>query len=214
MRRWMCRRSTSFLLSPAPRRAPPPPPPPPPWRESCTPRPARRGSWYRSWASSTWSLPSALTARWAKISKISIVRSMTGRSSCCSRLRIWRGESSWSKITASAPLFRTNSASSSSRPAPRQVAASGSGRFWVRMPALSYPAEAASSRSSSMEASISYAPVSTPASTARGVYWVSFSYMTQAPFLWDFGVYPSLYFFRRMPRFLAKGRAFYQFGAR
>ena len=39
--------------------------------------PRIRGRMYSSWASSTWSFPSALTACWAKMSRMSSVRSTT-----------------------------------------------------------------------------------------------------------------------------------------
>ena len=50
---------------------------PPAWRDSDSPQPRSRGSRYCSWASSTWALPSLLRACWAKMSRISAVRSMT-----------------------------------------------------------------------------------------------------------------------------------------
>ena len=51
-------------------------------RDSSRPRPVSLGSRYFSWASSTWSLPSLLFARAAKISRISIVRSITRTFRC------------------------------------------------------------------------------------------------------------------------------------
>ena len=45
------------------------------------PRPARRGSWYSSCASSTWSWPSRVRAWRAKMSRMSCVRSMTWQGS-------------------------------------------------------------------------------------------------------------------------------------
>ena len=89
------RRSVSSLVSPGPRRptpppAPPPRPLPPACRDSASPQPRSRGSRYCSWASSTCALPSLLLACWAKMSRISAVRSMTLTLIRCSRLRSWR----------------------------------------------------------------------------------------------------------------------------
>ena len=50
---------------------------PPPSRDSSRPAPTSRGSRYFSCASSTWSLPSRVRARRAKMSRISCVRSTT-----------------------------------------------------------------------------------------------------------------------------------------
>ena len=72
----------------------------------------RRGSWYSRLAISTCSWPSAVRARWPKMSRISIVRSQTATrsSSAAERLRACRGVSSESKITVS-----TDGGSSGSR---------------------------------------------------------------------------------------------------
>ena len=53
-----------------------------------------RARLYSSCASSTWSLPSAVWACAAKMSRMIAVRSITGMPSAASRLRSWRGESS------------------------------------------------------------------------------------------------------------------------
>ena len=103
------RRSVSILVSPGPRRptpppAPPPRPLPPVCRDSASPQPRRRGRKYCSWASSTWALPSWLLACWAKMSRISAVRSMTLTLIRCSSVRSWHGDSSPSQITVSAPV--------------------------------------------------------------------------------------------------------------
>ena len=78
------RRSISSFVSPGPRTpiAPPTPPapalrvPPACW-ESSTPRPLKRGKRYSSWANSTCKRPSRVRACWAKISRMSAVRSIT-----------------------------------------------------------------------------------------------------------------------------------------
>ena len=57
---------------------------------------------YCSWASSTWALPSRLRACWAKMSRISAVRSMTLTCTTPSRRRSWLGVSSPSQITGRA----------------------------------------------------------------------------------------------------------------
>ena len=72
MRRRARRRSVSSCVSPGPRV-----PTPPPSRSRCCHIPRMRGRLYSSCASSTWSLPSALTACCAKMSRISCVRSTT-----------------------------------------------------------------------------------------------------------------------------------------
>ena len=73
------RRSVSILVSPGPRVPTPPPlpPAPPPWRDIDSPQPRSRGSMYSICAKATCALPSAEVACWAKMSRISAVRSMT-----------------------------------------------------------------------------------------------------------------------------------------
>ena len=73
---------------------------------------------YASWASSTWALPPRLRACWAKMSRISAVRSTTLTLTMLSSRRSWLGESSPSQITVSAPTDATMSASSAALPAP------------------------------------------------------------------------------------------------
>ena len=96
-RRRASRRSVSSCDSPGPRV-----PTPPPSRSRCCHIPRMRGRLYSSWASSTWSLPSALTACWAKMSRISCVRSITRAPSASSRKRCCAGSSSPSTSTLSA----------------------------------------------------------------------------------------------------------------
>ena len=91
------RRSISSFVSPGPR-----PPMPPASRESESSLWASRGSRYLSWASSTWSLPSALCARWAKMSRMSWVRSSTLRLVSSAMCRLCDGLRSWSKTRRSA----------------------------------------------------------------------------------------------------------------
>ena len=88
------RRSVSICDSPGPRV-----PMPPPRRSRCVHSPRMRARLYSSWASSTWSLPSAEWAWPAKMSRITAVRSITGTPSSFSRLRSWRGLSSSSQAT-------------------------------------------------------------------------------------------------------------------
>ena len=170
MRRRIWRRSVSSLVSPGPRV-----PMPPPSRDRAVPWPPSLGSKYRSWASSTCSLPSLLRARWAKMSKIRVVRSMTRTWQAFSRLRIWVGVSSRSNSSRSISSCRHSSAACSTMPEPRQVAVSGAGRFWVRVSTGSAPAVRESSSSSRRDAWASNSPVSKDTSRAR---WgrVSFSY--------------------------------------
>ena len=149
---------------------------PPPSRERDVPWPPSRGSRYFSWASSTCSLPSLLRARWAKMSRIKVVRSITWTPQAFSRLRIWVGVSSRSKMSRSISSCWQSWAACSTMPEPMQVAVSGAGRFWVKVRTGSAPAVWASSSSSPKDTSASYSPVSRETSKAR---WgrVSFSYM-------------------------------------
>ena len=114
------RRSVSILVSPGPRVPMPPPPAtrPPACLDSDSPQPRSRGSMYCSWASSTWALPSRLLACWAKMSRISAVRSITLTLTTPSRRRSWLGLSSPSQITVSAPVAATIPASSFALPEP------------------------------------------------------------------------------------------------
>ncbi len=79
MRVRMRRRSSSILVSPGPREPMPSPAAarPPACRDMDSPQPRRRGSRYSSCASSTWARPSRELACWAKMSRISAVRSIT-----------------------------------------------------------------------------------------------------------------------------------------
>ncbi len=94
------RRSVSSCFSPGPRR-----PMPPFCRSRWVQPPTRRVSWCLTCASSTWSLPSALRARRAKMSRMRLVRSTTRHSSRRSRLRCCAPVSVWLKITRSARGF-------------------------------------------------------------------------------------------------------------
>ena len=158
----MCRRSVSSFVSPGPRV-----PMPPPSRESAAPLPERRGSMYLSCAISTCTLPARLCARWAKMSRISIVRSTTRTSVSFSRLRICVGVSSRSKMISSIALSSQKVRISCTMPLPTHVAVSGAGRFCVSVATGSAPPLFASSQSSSSELSASYSPVSSATSSAR-----------------------------------------------
>ncbi len=75
----MRRRSVSIFVSPGPRRPTPPPLPParpPACRDIDSPQPRSLGSMYSICASETCALPSRLVACWAKMSRISAVRSI------------------------------------------------------------------------------------------------------------------------------------------
>ena len=99
MRSRASRRSVSIWVSPGPRVPMPPSMRPAPRRSRCVQSPRMRARLYSSWASSTWSLPSAEWAWSAKMSRMIAVRSITGTPSACSRLRSWRGSSSSSQAT-------------------------------------------------------------------------------------------------------------------
>ena len=94
------RRSVSIFVSPGPRVPMPPPPAtrPPACRDSDSPQPRSRGSMYCICASSTCALPSRLLACWAKMSRISAVRSTTLTLSTFSSWLSWPGVSSPSQI--------------------------------------------------------------------------------------------------------------------
>ncbi len=106
IRRFARRRSVSSCDSPGPRVPTPPPtcavPPPPASRSRCFHMPRMRGRLYSSCASSTCSFPSAETACWAKMSRISWVRSTTRADSASSSARCCVGFSSSSTRSTSA----------------------------------------------------------------------------------------------------------------
>ena len=74
---------------------------------------------YESWASSTCSFPSIVRARWAKMSRMSAVRSMTRRPSEPPRFRSWMGDSASSEIMRSACSRRDSVLISSTLPLPK-----------------------------------------------------------------------------------------------
>ena len=143
-RRRASRRSVSSCDSPGPRV-----PTPPPRRSRCCHMPRIRGRLYSSCASSTWSFPSALTACWAKMSRISCVRSITRASSAFSRYALLRRRRARRRRAGSRPRRpRTRSFSSSSLPLPTYVRCAGRGRCWTTRPTGSTPAVRASSSTS------------------------------------------------------------------
>ncbi len=93
----------------------------------------RRGSRYFSCASSTWSLPSRDCARWAKMSRMSCVRSITLRSVASESERTCAGDSSRSKTIRSAPSCSARTSSSSSLPRPSTVRGSIALRRWMTL---------------------------------------------------------------------------------
>mmetsp|Transcript_12531 Transcript_12531/g.35412 ORF Transcript_12531/g.35412 Transcript_12531/m.35412 type:complete len:313 (-) Transcript_12531:236-1174(-) len=108
------RLSTSSCFSPMPLTIPPA------CRSRCVHIRVSLGSWYSACASSTCSLPSLVAARWAKMSRISAVRSAMAvpPPSSPSKARSCRGLSSTSKITVSAPRPRAAAATSCAFPRP------------------------------------------------------------------------------------------------
>ncbi len=112
----MVRRSVSSLVSPGPRV-----PMPPPKRDIACPRPVKRGKAYSNWASSTCNFPARVWARWAKISKITWVRSTTLNPMRRSKLRPWAGDRSRSKTIKLAPKVWADRATSSTLPSPITV---------------------------------------------------------------------------------------------
>ena len=132
---------------------------PPTWPPACrdieSPQPRRRGSRYSSWASSTCALPSRDLACWAKMSRISAVRSTTLTRTMSSSARRCDGASSPSTTTVSAPTAATSVASSAALPEPRYVPGSGLARLCRRPSMTCDPAVSASAASSRREISAS-----------------------------------------------------------
>ena len=102
MRSCTWRRSVSSCVSPSPPRMPMPPF----CRDKWPQNRVSRGSRCCSCASSICNLPSRVRARWAKMSRISDVRSRILQLKIFSRLRLWAGERSSSKMTVSTSLRR------------------------------------------------------------------------------------------------------------
>ena len=144
---------------------------PPACRDSEAPQPRSRGSMYCNWASSTCALPSRLVACWAKMSRITAVRSTTLTLVTSSNARRWLGGRSSSTMMVSASSRATMPAISLALPEPTYVAASGRCRCCSRPSQTSAPAvsaSAASSRSdSSAWACVVTALDQTPTSTTR-----------------------------------------------
>ncbi len=154
------RRSVSSCDSPGPRE------PMPPWvRDRWVHRRVRRGSWYSSWASSTWSRPSWVCAWSAKMSRISRLRSMTLTPNSPSRVRCWAGDSSSSAMSTSKPVSRLADSSSSALPLPTYQFGSTWRRFCHSAPTTSAPAVVARLASSVRDSSADH-PSSAPTSTA------------------------------------------------
>ena len=168
MRSWMRRRSTSNCDSPSPRI-----PMPPFCRERCVHIRVNRGKMCCSWAISICILPSRVRARWAKMSRISAVRSSTLQSKSRSKLRVCAGLNSSSKITVSTSPCFASSANSLALPLPMNVATWGRSSFCVPSPMMVAPAVVASSASSAIDSLTSKAfPClsSTPTRKTRSVF--------------------------------------------
>lgn len=134
------RRSVSSWVSPGPRR------PIPPFCRSRWVQPrTSRVLMCSSCASSTCNLPSWVRARWAKMSRISPVRSSTRHSNARSRLRSWLGVKVWLKITSSTFSALTRSCNSSTLPLPIRYLALGWWRETLTNATVSAPAERTSS---------------------------------------------------------------------
>ena len=166
MRFMMRRRSTSRRVSPGPRVPMPPP---------CCDKPAfaprrSRGRRYRNIASSTCALPSSVCAFWAKMSRMTAVRSSAVRPNAFSRLYCCAGDNSLSNTTVSASRARHTSFSSSTFPLPMYHVESGESRRCVSRAASSAPAVSMSNDNSSNPSSVSSSvcpPRVTPTSTMR-----------------------------------------------
>ena len=172
--RRMCRRSLSSWVSPGPRV---------PMAPSCRSRwvhmPIRRGSRYLYWASSTWSRPSRVRARWAKMSRIRAERSSTDTPRSSDKTLCWEGDRPLSKITMSASMAWASSFTSATLPSPMKVRGSGLSLDWVTTPTHSPPAVSSRAESSSMDASSAFssgarAREDRPTSTALFLFRVVF----------------------------------------
>ena len=175
MIRRICRRSVSSCVSPGPRV--PMGALVPAWRLRWVHMPVSRGSRYSYCASCTCSRPSFVRARWAKISRMSPLRSTTRTPSSSSIARACEGESSLSITTRSHSLFVTISFISCNLPAPRKLRGSGDWRVCKTMATVSAPAVSTSAASSSIEISVERSSASmldaeSPASTARSLFCV------------------------------------------
>src|SRR3990170_588415 len=130
----MIRRSVSSCDSPGPRD------PIPPWvRERWVQSRVRRGSWYSSWASSTWRRPSWVRACRAKMSRISRLRSMTFTLRRLSSDFCWPGDSSSSATRRSKRVSFLAATSSSALPFPTYQLGSTWRRFCPSAPPTSAP---------------------------------------------------------------------------
>ena len=178
--RRMCRRSVSSWVSPGPRVPMGEEPPLAVCRTRWVHMPVSRGSRYLYWASSTCSCPSLVWARWAKMSRISPLRSSTLTPSSSPSTRIWEGDSSLSNTARSHSLAAISSFSSCTLPSPRKLRGSGVGRFCIIMATVSPPAVSTRAASSSMDTSLERSPSSmlaaaSPARTALSFFISVFS---------------------------------------
>ena len=142
------RRPISSFVSPGPR-----PPMPPVRRLSASSRWPSRGSVYFSCASSTCSLPSRVSARCAKMSRMSCVRSMTFRSVVAAIALACAGVRSQSKISVSMSCSMARITTSSSLPLPSTNLGSMRSRSWMTLSMTSTPAVSARLSSSARRAS-------------------------------------------------------------
>ncbi len=148
--------------------------------------PVRRGSRYLYCASSTWSWPSRVRARWAKMSRMRPERSSTLTPSSSDSTRICEGESSLSNTARSHSFASMSSFISRTLPSPRKLRGSGVGRFWISMATVSPPAVSTRAASSSMDTSeerscSSMLAAASPASTARSFLFSIYPFLTGSP---------------------------------
>ena len=133
--------------------------------------PIRRGSRYWYCASSTCKRPSFVLARWAKISRISPLRSSTCTPRSSVSTRICEGDRSLSKIAIVASVEPISSLISATLPSPMKLRGFGDGRFCSTVATLTAPAVSTSAASSSMLSSSALSALSTgeerPTSTTR-----------------------------------------------
>ena len=144
-------------------------------RTRCPHIPVRRGRRYLYWASSTWSRPSFVLARCAKMSRMSAERSITATPSSSESTLCWEGERALSRMTMSAPAASASAFTSAALPSPIKVLGSGASLFWSTVPTQTPPAVSSRADSSSIEDSVAFSSrlrqaAFRPTSTARLIF--------------------------------------------
>ena len=119
-------------------------------------------------------MPSRVLARWAKMSRMSALRSSTVVFKISSSVRVCEGVRSLSKMTMFAPVDKTSWRTSSALPSPMNERGSGVCLFCRILPAHSPPAVLSRASSSSSVVSVAVSSFGKqsalrPTSTARSI---------------------------------------------